>query len=486
MRQHAKQILRFFVCFMVCVSILFAQVSAPLLVPAQAVGPIVIGVAAAILGTILLTTTNISLQDPDFLRQWGAEMYNSLDDAGKAIVGNLSDQCAEWDGTSPYAPVTVKFTEFIALRTQIGQWVADHLSADGNSMQIQAPADNAPIGDVLTHIFNNYKFGSLFKSGATMISRCNTLSATYPNWLIAISKYGGDNVERKGNTAMYVCFFYNDLIVPPNTDLIYSNTYMGDFKVVQGVRMPAVGSTTLPYFKVNEGGGYNERKYYSSDGYYDLNLPVAAGHSNSGGEWLSPFYDFEYYANFNYPAWIARTGFSLDGTQIAVTGDVIDVPVERENEYAPGAVVDAWGRVIDRVGESAGELPFNVPMTDAGINSLTIDQIIAELLKQELAASKPAEGDTEMPDIKDLELPAQIIQKFPFCIPFDLYRGLSILNAPAVAPRFEIPLKIGTFVDSKIVLELTQFDFAIRMIRWCELILFMVALASATKNLISW
>ena len=40
----------------------------------------------------------------------------------------------------------------------------------------------------------------------------------------------------------------------------------------------------------------------------------------------------------------------------------------------------------------------------------------------------------------DIDIPSLIASKFPFCIPFDLIRIMSVLGADPVAPVFRIPI----------------------------------------------
>lgn len=57
----------------------------------------------------------------------------------------------------------------------------------------------------------------------------------------------------------------------------------------------------------------------------------------------------------------------------------------------------------------------------------------------------PGEADVTISQLKantrlDLDIPSMIATKFPFCIPFDLVRIMSVLGADPVAPVFRIPI----------------------------------------------
>ena len=106
--------------------------------------------------------------------------------------------------------------------------------------------------------------------------------------------------------------------------------------------------------------------------------------------------------------------------------------------------------------------------------------------------SKPGEGtDTDKPNVNwpsagDISLPKLIISKFPFCIPFDVARLIGLLEADPKTPVFHVPLKVGTILDEEIVLDLSQWDNAVRIIRWGELIVFVAGLVLVTRNYIKW
>lgn len=108
--------------------------------------------------------------------------------------------------------------------------------------------------------------------------------------------------------------------------------------------------------------------------------------------------------------------------------------------------------------------------------------------------SKPGEGtDTDKPgdsvnwpSAGDISLPKLIISKFPFCIPFDVARLIGLLEADPKTPIFHVPLKVGTILNEEIVLDLSQWDNAVRIIRWGELIVFVAGLVLVTRNYIKW
>ena len=118
----------------------------------------------------------------------------------------------------------------------------------------------------------------------------------------------------------------------------------------------------------------------------------------------------------------------------------------------------------------------------------------------EIAVDPDAFGETSTPDYEDLEdvdelgLPAlgeALTRRFPFSIPWDIARGITLLAAPAKTPYFEVdfyaPISdlVGGWQGSTtIVLDFSQFESLGRLSRWTSTIGFCLFLASATKRFI--
>lgn len=75
---------------------------------------------------------------------------------------------------------------------------------------------------------------------------------------------------------------------------------------------------------------------------------------------------------------------------------------------------------------------------------------------------------------------------FPFCIPFDIYRFLSILTAEREAPHFEFNLNFGELGSHEIEVDLSEWESVAAVLRTIELLAFCVGLAFATSKVIKW
>lgn len=161
-----------------------------------------------------------------------------------------------------------------------------------------------------------------------------------------------------------------------------------------------------------------------------------------------------------------------------------DVTYPNDTAYTKDAVAAPYP--IGDDGVKVPDIPFDIPvdqtsgkpMDDTGTDTDT--------------PSKPGEGtDTDKPIVNwpsagDISLPKLIISKFPFCIPFDVARLIGLLEADPKTPVFHVPLKVGTILNEEIVLDLSQWDNAVRIIRWGELIAFVAGLVLVTRNYIKW
>lgn len=109
----------------------------------------------------------------------------------------------------------------------------------------------------------------------------------------------------------------------------------------------------------------------------------------------------------------------------------------------------------------------------------------------EAVVNPPAE---EIADVEGLGLPAlgtALTSRFPFSIPWDFFRAVQLLAAPAKAPYFEVdfmePLadKVGGWQGStKVVLDFGQYAIIGQISRWTSTIGFCLMLAGSTKRLI--
>ena len=156
---------------------------------------------------------------------------------------------------------------------------------------------------------------------------------------------------------------------------------------------------------------------------------------------------------------------------------------------------DVIGAINEQAWGNAGTGAVSVPGDAVGDLVGTLDQIRDmtqdKILDKTVDPDKPGEGDKPKPvDPPKVGLPTLpevlFTQKFPFCIPWDLYNSVASLAAPPKPPNFTIPfLKVDRLGwDFDITLDLTEFEPLAKISRWGFSVLFLLGLMYGTRKLI--
>ncbi len=166
---------------------------------------------------------------------------------------------------------------------------------------------------------------------------------------------------------------------------------------------------------------------------------------------------------------------------------------------------EAYQQVLDRL--TALEEGQTVALDVGATQSMEIQEILQDILDATLAGNLAATAEIvdeaaepvdppagEIPDVDSLGLPAlgaALTSRFPFSIPWDIFRAVKLLAAPAKAPYFEVdfmePLadEVGGWKGSTtVVLDFSQYAIIGQVCRWTSTIGFCLMLAGATKRLI--
>lgn len=90
------------------------------------------------------------------------------------------------------------------------------------------------------------------------------------------------------------------------------------------------------------------------------------------------------------------------------------------------------------------------------------------------------------PSIPNLSLPEILFkEKFPFCLPCDLYNLFAGLQAEEEAPRFVVPFKFERLgIDEEIVIDFSDYEEQIKIIRFFTGAMFVLALIMISRKLI--
>lgn len=109
---------------------------------------------------------------------------------------------------------------------------------------------------------------------------------------------------------------------------------------------------------------------------------------------------------------------------------------------------------------------------------------------------KPSPTDTpdqpESPEDEVKPYTVDLTKVFPFCIPFDLIHLFKVLDAEPEAPVFKIPIELQvdnpfngkSIVDYKdtIVINLSDYEQPVKVIRVFEVIFFLIGLMLITRS----
>ena len=222
------------------------------------------------------------------------------------------------------------------------------------------------------------------------------------------------------------------------------------------------------------------------DDWYDLLGGINAGHAtwedvanasdviHIGSDTDSP------YSRDDAGAWDAYLdgtiiGYDVDAEgNITITmegGRVITIP----QEYADGIT---WTNEQDQ----AQELDKDTVLPVSGTLAYPLP---AAIENNPTADPDPGGGGggsvTVDPDVSDYTLDFRKL--FPFCIPFDIYKAVKLLDASPTAPVVHYKFYLSKSKSYNIDLNLNKFNSVAAILRRMECLLFIIGLATATRRI---
>ena len=178
---------------------------------------------------------------------------------------------------------------------------------------------------------------------------------------------------------------------------------------------------------------------------------------------------------------------SIDISDISIIDSNLSIDRAPSMSYIPEGIEAEQGIALDVGAAATMDL------------DLVLQGVLKDVLAGKLAATMEAAGEKvepvdppagEITDVDNLGLPA-LGSRFPFSIPWDFFRAVKLLAAPAKAPYFEVdfmePLadEVGGWKGSTtIVLDFSEYAIIGQISRWTSTIGFCLMLAGATKRLI--
>lgn len=201
-----------------------------------------------------------------------------------------------------------------------------------------------------------------------------------------------------------------------------------------------------------------------------------------------------------------ENGRTIDNTDSALRSGLIDKVIDWDKQDTnPGTGTgdttidltdtnERLDKILEKLGQLVGSVEGIDALTDtqlrdildeidlAGTDTLTVAQV--RELMNERDKAQGVELELEL-DLKKYEVDSGIINKFPFCIPFDLIKVIKKMDSAATAPRFEFPFKFQRLgINETIVLDLSQFEKVAVVVRWFILVSYLLLLIYATRSLI--
>ncbi len=307
------------------------------------------------------------------------------------------------------------------------------------------------------------------------------------------------------SSASYVDGFYYHLLLPDNTSFNFYQKSKDSFAYINSTNSTrSISGYSAGTHLLTSNGVF--RQYMDMN--LSLNLPFVSMLFDVGEQTYTFLVSCVEGQTRVHTVWTSTAFFT---GAIPAPGQDVFNPSD-EKFYADGASVmnksvdDVIGRLKDGVGETGqiSDQPdvITVPgqivgdkvtdQTKGADQAGTIGKDISTEADKAANDATNADRDTTKPstpgedtDIPDLSIPQIITTKFPFSIPWDLYRSVNILVAPAQAPKWELPLHFDMLnVNTTLTIDLSQFDGIAALLRWGLSLLFLISLIILSSTII--
>lgn len=440
--------LKRFVCLLLIFVLLFCFFMCPR-ASAVALEATTIAYGGLLIGTILVGAGVVFSSHGDMVKV-GNAMYKTLVN-GSSAIGKTISSISAWaveHGTSLAKGA-------LRVGKDLYQSIVDAFNASYSDGKFACPVDVTSVdrnnADMFCHRFNSLHLKSASFTDSDGVKHTLTSGKGFDGYYV-YHYVDGAEVNRSGGLdgiTDYAIYLYYDA----------SDKYV---------------SMRLSY--TNDGLNWNEY------GYFQTVFDVPAASSVSSGTAVPVNKDLVVGgSDLAYPS----DDYLVRMPDIpSVDVDTGDVTYPNDTAYTKDAVAVPYP--VDTEGVKVPDIPFDIPVDQ------TSGKPMDDTGTDTDNPSKPGEGtDTDKPSVNwpsagDISLPKLIISKFPFCIPFDVARLIGLLEADPKTPIFHVPLKVGTILNEEIVLDLSQWDNAVRIIRWGELLVFVAGLVLVTRNYIKW
>ncbi len=203
--------------------------------------------------------------------------------------------------------------------------------------------------------------------------------------------------------------------------------------------------------------------------------------------------------------------FTALGGDVVLPSDGTPITCDPDSRYLPDASIDAVPSTLTD-GQTIA-VPLDVTLSGDNTISIPNDDVAdtyrtkevtdvapyTEVLSNDVVVESFPESvipdvSPDRPDVipatpdetaNKLQLPKLLLSKFPFCIPWDLYNAISIMNAPAEIPAFDYPFSFPELgIDETLHLDLNRFDTVATVVKWFLAAIWTVLLIYLTKKIV--
>lgn len=321
---------------------------------------------------------------------------------------------------------------------------------------------------------------------------------------VAFPVYQGTSML--GDIPCGVLFYQDNLIIDSSVGLRLNDRFisLSDYPIYYTVFFQdGSGRAYTPFFYSPR--SFSMTHYYSSGSKV---IKVSSDYDSVSGWYYAAAYTFYsdiIFDDLSLP--YVATGTDLGSSDFLRY--VLDYLPDPDTVFTSGGTLDVSSNSDYQLPEIQPTQQMEITIPSAAPGS-TLPELVETVPQQvadrtltatyEIAVDPGAFGETSTPDYEDLEdvdelgLPAlgeALTRRFPFSIPWDIARGITLLAAPAKTPHFEVdfyaPISdlVGGWQGSTtIVLDFSQFESLGRLSRWTSTIGFCLFLASATKRFI--
>lgn len=268
----------------------------------------------------------------------------------------------------------------------------------------------------------------------------------------------------------YTSSRYGQIIIPAyfsDTDIYFTSTHVllrGDQNLYSIVC--ATANSSVSGFTSNGGMSSGVNSYRDIDEYYTISMPMFSFRQSLDLE-ISYFFQNNQQASLgSCPVW-----YHYDGSLSDVNVTDIDLSGYHTGYICVEGYIQGFNNFVKSLNSYSAtpdesqinDLADVLPLDKTSNPTLVIDSdpSIVNPYDAITVTDVPGVSDAALSEyVKktnlDIDIPSVIIDKFPFCIPFDFIRILNVLCAEPVPPVFHIPIStnpdnLGDFAENQTI-----------------------------------